>query len=664
MDVFIHFFNGLITCFEPFNLFMMLVGLFVGIIGGMLPGISTVTAIALFIPFTFTMGPAPALIALGAVFTGATYGGANASILINTPGQPGSFATTLDGYQMTRKGKAEQALYAALWGSVYGGIFGSLALLLFFKPLSAVALKFGSESFFWLAIFGLTTIASLFPGNLFKGLLGGVIGLAVGTVGMDVNSGMPRFTFDYFPLMLGLDMVIILIALFSFCQMLVLLEDGEQFIARFEHDPTAFWQPCRRMFLRTRMMLLSSVIGTLVGILPGAGSNIASIMGYNEAKRWDKNPERFGSGDIDGVLVPECSNNASVGGALVPLMSLGIPGSAAAAVLVAGLVAQGLQPGPTMMEKNADIAFAFIAAMIVVNLGIIPVGYVLARLSSKILVVPKLYIIPSVLTLSFIGAYALRNNSFDVTVMVMGGIVSYILLKAKIPPAAIALGLVLSTMIEESLGTTLMRAQALDSVWDLLIFSPMAFCLFALNVVVVLIPFIRKRGRCECEPYQFSLRNIRRFDFWAILGLMAVNLVFINETSKLEGISKVFPQGVFYIMLVLNIIILITILFSPEEDLRNGKMTDISKTFSHSAFVYCAMCIAALPLIPILGFFITMTLGMMAMLLYSCKSSGHTFSAKTLGTFALVTLIVIATQWGCFAGILNVDTPTGIFNLI
>lgn len=664
MDVFGYFFDGLIVCFEPFNLFIMLVGLFVGAIGGMLPGISTVTAIALFIPFTFTMGPAPALISLGAVFAGATYGGANASILINTPGQPGSFATTLDGYQMTKKGKAEQALYAALWGSVYGGIFGGLALLLFFKPLSAVALKFGSESFFWLAVFGLTTIASLFPGNLFKGLLGGVIGLAVGTVGLDVNSGMPRFTFGCFPLMMGLDMVIILIALFSFCQMLVLLEDNEQFIAKFEHDRAAFWLPFRRMFRRTKMMLLSSVIGTLVGILPGAGSNIASIMAYNEAKRWDKNPERFGSGDIDGVLVPECSNNASVGGALVPLMSLGIPGSAAAAVLVAGLVAQGLQPGPTMMEKNADIAFAFIAAMIVVNLGIIPVGYVLARISSKILVVPKLYIIPSVLTLSFIGAYALRNNAFDVAVMVVGGIVSYIFLKARIPPAAIALGLVLSTMIEESLGTTIMRAQALDSVWDLLIFSPMAFCLFALNVVVVLIPFIRKHGRCECEPYQFSLRNLRRFDFWTILGLMALNLVFLNETSRLEGISKVFPQAIFHIMLVLNIIILISILFSPTEDLRNGKMPDITKAFSLNAVVYSALCLAALPLIPVLGFFVAMALCMMAMLLYSRKSSGRAFNAGTLGRFALVTLVVIIAQWGCFVRILHVDAPAGMFNLM
>ena len=664
MEVLGYFFNGLIVCFEPFNLLMMLVGLFVGIIGGMLPGISTVTAIALFIPFTFTMEAAPALISLGAVFAGATYGGANASILINTPGQPGSFATTLDGYQMTKKGKAEEALYAALWGSVYGGIFGGLCLLCFFKPLSAVALKFGSESFFWLAIFGLTTIASLFPGNLFKGLLGGVIGLAIGTVGLDVTTGTPRFCFGYFPLIQGLDMVIILIALFSFCQMLVLLEDKNQFIASFQHDSGAFWRPFFRMFKRTKMMILSSVIGTLVGILPGAGSNIASIMAYNEAQRWDKHPERFGTGEVDGVLAPECSNNASVGGALVPLMSLGIPGSAAAAVLVAGLVAQGLQPGPTMMEKNADIAFAFIAAMIVVNLGIIPVGYVLARLSSKILVVPKLYIIPSVLALSFIGAYALRNSSFDIVVMVIGGIASYIFLKAKIPPAAIALGLVLSTMIEESLGTTIMRAQALDSVWDLLIFSPMAFCLFALNVVVVLIPFIRNRGKCECKPYAFSMRNFLRFDFWTIAGLLILNLVFLNETANIKGIAQVFPKGIFLVMLVLNIIIMLSILFAPEDELGSSRMTHVGRTFTFNAVFYSIACLLALPLIDVLGFYTTMALMMMVMLLFSRRSAGLPFNGKTLGKFVLVTLVVIAAQWACFNEILNVATPAGMFNLI
>ncbi len=664
MEVLGYFFSGLLVCFEPFNLLMMLVGLVVGIIGGMLPGISTVTAIALFLPFTFTMDTAPALIALGAVFAGATYGGANASILINTPGQPGSFATTLDGYQMTRKGKAEEALYSALWGSVYGGIFGGLCLLCFFKPLASVALQFGSEAFFWLGMFALTTIASLFPGNLFKGLLGGAIGLAIGTVGLDITSGNPRFCFGYMPLVQGFDMVIVLIALFSFCQMLVLLEDKEQFIASFKHDPGAFWRPFFRMIKRPKMMLLSSVIGTLVGILPGAGSNIASIMAYNEVQRWDKHPERFGTGDMDGVLAPECSNNASVGGALVPLMSLGIPGSAGAAVLVAGLVAQGLQPGPTIMEKNADIAFAFIAAMIVVNIGIIPVGYLLARISSKVLVVPKLYIIPAVLTLSFIGAYAVRNSSFDVTVMVVGGILSYIVLRAKIPPAAIALGLVLSSMIEEQLGITIMRAHALDSVWDLLLFKPMAFCLFALTVVVAIIPIIRNRGTCECKPYAFSLRNCLRFDFWVMVGIIVMNLVFLNETSKISGISQVFPKGIFLVMLVINIAVVLSILFAPEDELGSSAMSHVGKTFTTKTVFYSAACLLALFLIDVLGFYTTMALMMMVMLLFSRKSAGLPFNGKTLCSFVLVTAVVITAQWACFNKILHVIAPSGMFNLM
>ncbi len=665
LDILGYFFNGLLACFTPFNLLMMVVGLTVGIIGGMLPGISVVTAIALFVPFTFTMPADTALISLGAVFAGSTYGGANASILINTPGQPGSFATTFDGYKLTKKGQAEEALYSALWGSVYGGIFGGLVLLLFFKPLSEMALKFGSESFFWLSIFGLTTLSSLFPGNLFKGLLGAALGLALSTIGLDVNTGVPRFTFGYFPLVQGLDMVILMISLFSFCQMIILLEDREQFIAAFKHNPGAFWMPFRRMFQRTKMMLLSCTIGTLVGILPGAGSNIASIMAYNEAKRWDKHPERFGSGDIDGVLVPESSNNASVGGALVPLMSLGIPGSAGAAVLVAGLVAQGLQPGPQMMEQNADIAFAFIAAMIVVNFGIIPIGYLLARLSSKILVVPKLYIIPSVLTLSFIGAYALRNSGFDVLVMVLGGIAAYVLTKAKIPPAAIALGLVLGSMIEESLGTTLMRANALDSVWDLLIFTPLAFFLFMLNVAVLCIPlwrYIKARRECRIETcaQKFSLNNLRRFDFWVLLVLTGVTLIFLNECGKLTGDSRVFPQVVFSVMLLLCVVILVQILIAPADEITDGKITLVNATTTREALFYMALCVAGYFLMSSLGFYASMTVIMMIMLIYSARGAKYALSAKNLMKFLGVTVIVVFAQWACFNGLLHVATPQGL----
>ena len=423
---------GSLNLLSPINIFVMFLGMTIGIIGGMLPGISVVTTLALFIPFTFSMPTNTALIALGAVFCGATYGGANAAILINTPGQPGSIATTFDGYPMTKQGRAEEGLYTALLASAFGGVVGALLLLLFFEPLSSVALKFGSESFFWMAIFGLTTLAAMSPGNVMKSLLGGCIGLALSTVGLDPADGMPRFTFDVYELVQGLDMVILMTSLFSFSQMLFLLESREGYIAELVRRKGAFMTALRGVWGARKLLTVMSAIGCFIGGLPGAGGSVAAIITYNEAKRWDKNPERYGTGVLEGVAVPEAANNACVGGSLVPLMALGIPGSASAAILMGGLLSQGLTPGPQLLEQNADVAYTFISSLIFVNIVMVLVGYVLVKVCSRILDVPKLVIIPTVITLSILGAYSLRNSMFDVLVLLITGGFSYLFLKANI----------------------------------------------------------------------------------------------------------------------------------------------------------------------------------------------------------------------------------------
>lgn len=477
--------QGFVSALVPENLLVMFIGLLVGIVGGMLPGITTVTAVALFVPFTFSMSPEMALIALGGVFCGAMYGGANAAILINTPGTPGSIATSLDGYPLTRQGRAEEACYVALLASTLGGIFGVVALMLFFEPLSKVALSFGSEAFFWMGLFGLSTLAAMFPGHIAKGLLGGAMGLALGTVGLDPVMGMPRFTFDVFSLVQGLDMVALMIGLFSVSQMFVMLESNETYIVSMARQAHALKRALIAVLRHLRLLGVASAIGTFIGALPGAGGSVAALVSYNEAKRWDKNPDRYGQGAIEGILVPESANNASVGGSLVPLLSLGIPGSAAAAVLAGGLMAQGLTPGPQLMEKNPDIAYAFIVSMILANIGMLFIGYLLVRICTRILDVPKLLIIPAVISISFLGAYALRNSMFDVMLMIVSGAIAYVLLKAHIMPAAIALGLVLGRIIEENLIVTCYRAQAKDSLADLLVFSPMAVCQGGVHVAGV-----------------------------------------------------------------------------------------------------------------------------------------------------------------------------------
>ncbi len=655
--------NGLINCFTPYNFLMILIGITVGIIGGMLPGISPVTAIALFTPFTFTMPADSALISLGAVFTGSTYGGANASILINTPGTPASVATTFDGYPMTKNGKAEEALYGALWASAYGGAFGGIALLLFFKPLCSIGLKFGSESFFWLAIFGLTTLVSMFPGNLFKGILGCLLGLAASTFGLDKVAGIPRFTFDYYPLTMGFDMVVLLIALFSICQMLLLLEDKKAYIAEFVHHPGAFWRAFHGMVRSSKVMLMSSAIGTFIGVLPGAGGNVASIVAYNEAKRWDKTPERFGTGELDGVLAAESSNNACVGGALVPLLSLGIPGSAAAATLMAGLLAQGLQPGPQMLERSPDVAYTFIISLIVVCFVIIPVGYSIARLSVRIIDIPKMFIIPSVITLSFIGTFSLRNSLFDVLVMMAAGIIAYILAKAKIPTSGIALGVVLGQIIEENLNITLIRSRGYDSVSDLLLFSPMAFILILCNIAVLALPFYfewRKNRRFgvthEKKSRSFSALNIRRLDFRVIVVIGLTSLFFVNKSREIGGVSGLYPLYIFGLAAAVSLIICVSTLFTP---LSADHQVEHRETLPANACVCAGISFLGYFLIPLAGFYTTMFLIMMGILLYLRKDIFERLTVKCLMIFASVSILVVLLEYLCFTLLLHVDTPAG-----
>ena len=298
--------RGAASAVLPMNLLVMFIGLVVGIVGGMLPGITTVTAVALFVPFTFSMPPDMALIGLGGVFCGAMYGGANAAILINTPGTPGSIATSLDGYPLVMQGRAEEACYIALIASVLGGIFGTVVLMLFFEPLSVMALKFGSEAFFWMGLFGLSTLAAMFPGNIAKGLLGGAIGLALCTVGLDPVMGMPRFTFGCFDLVQGLDMVALMIGLFSLSQMFVMLESDEKYIVKMERQAHAFKLAVTDILRHLKLLSVASAIGTFIGALPGAGGSVAALVSYNEAKRWDKDPDRYGKGAVlDGMSMEE-----------------------------------------------------------------------------------------------------------------------------------------------------------------------------------------------------------------------------------------------------------------------------------------------------------------------------------------------------------------------
>ena len=417
--------RGAASAVLPMNLLVMFIGLVVGIVGGMLPGITTVTAVALFVPFTFSMPPDMALIGLGGVFCGAMYGGANAAILINTPGTPGSIATSLDGYPLVMQGRAEEACYIALIASVLGGIFGTVVLMLFFEPLSVMALKFGSEAFFWMGLFGLSTLAAMFPGNIAKGLLGGAIGLALCTVGLDPVMGMPRFTFGCFDLVQGLDMVALMIGLFSLSQMFVMLESDEKYIVKMERQAHAFKLAVTDILRHLKLLSVASAIGTFIGALPGAGGSVAALVSYNEAKRWDKDPSRYGKGCIEGVAASESANNAVIGGSLIPMLTLGIPGSAVAAVILGALMAHGIQPGFKIFTASGDLAYTFIMSQFAVNLLMIPVGFVLCRTMARLLSIRLTLVAIGIVVLAYIGAYAISNSLVDIWVVLAFGLVGF-----------------------------------------------------------------------------------------------------------------------------------------------------------------------------------------------------------------------------------------------
>ena len=647
---------GSLNLLDPVNLLVMFVGMAIGIVGGMLPGISVVTTLALFMPFTFSMPADTALIALGAVFCGATYGGANAAILINTPGQPGSIATTFDGYAMTQQGRAEEGLYTALLASAFGGVVGALLLLLFFEPLSGIALKFGSEAFFWMAIFGLTTLAAMSPGNVMKSLLGGCIGLGLSTVGLDPAEGFPRFTFDCYDLVQGLDMVVLMTSLFSFSQMLFLLESGDDYIAELVRRPKAFLTALKGVWACRKLLTLMSCLGCFIGGLPGAGGSVASIITYNEARRWDRNPERWGTGVIEGVAVPEAANNACVGGSLVPLMALGIPGSASAAILMGGLLSQGLTPGPQLLENNADVAYTFISSLIFVNIVMVLVGWVLVKVCSRILDVPKLVIIPTVITLSILGAYSLRNSMFDVLVLLLTGGGAYLCLKARISPASIALGVVLGPIIEEALSTTIMRSYS-SSLPDLLVFSPMSLLFITLSAVSLLVPVYlarRKGGAGSGGSWKPSARNVLRYDFLAALVCTLAGMFFIGESLELTGVAGIFPLVVFSCVAALGLIVL-----AQELGKRAVKADRVNYV---NVVLYFAFAMLTWFLVEPLGFYTALFVCMVIMLCYGTFAvRRHALTAGNAARCLLLGAGITFAEYACFAWLLHVPTPVGLW---
>lgn len=444
----------------------LLAGNVIGIIFGALPGLSALMTVSLLLPFSFVLPPTAGLVLLMSLYTSAIYGGSITAILLHTPGTPASAATALDGYQMTKSGRGLKALGYSTVSSTIGGIMSAVALLFFTPLLSSIALKFGAAEYFLIAIFGMTIIASLSGKSLIKGLISGVFGIVVGSIGMDTMTGYSRFSFGNVYLEAGVSMVPALIGLFSISEILITCEQiAKGNVKRVHID--------ENLSLEGRMLptwpeikaqlgniFRSGVIGTFVGILPGAGAEIGSWVSYNEAKKFSKHPERFGQGSEEGLCASEAANNAVTGGAMIPLLTLGIPGSGTCAVMLGALILHGLVPGRNLFTRYADTTYAIMLGFLLANITMCIVGLILAKRLVRITDVPIHVLTPAILLFSTIGAYAINSRYFDLLIMVAFGLIGYLMRKLNFQPAATVLGIILGPMAEGNLMEARAMAEA------------------------------------------------------------------------------------------------------------------------------------------------------------------------------------------------------------
>ena len=475
----------------------LMVGTVAGIVIGALPGLSASMGVALLLPVTFKLTPVGGIVMLATVYTSATYGGSISAILLHTPGTPGNAATAIEGFKLTQQGKGLKAIGVSTISSVIGGLFGALMLIFLSPPLAKLSLFFSAPEYMFMAIFGLTIIGSMAGDNVAKGLISGAFGLFLGSVGLDFMTGIPRYTFGFLYLENGISMVPAMIGMFSISQVLVSVEEIVKGNKSIVNDSVALLKgsvfPTKEeMKILTPTLIRSSIIGTIIGILPGAGTDIGSWYSYNEAKRWAKKPELIGKGSIEGLCACEAANNAVCGGALIPLITLGIPGSGVAAIMLGGFLIHGLIPGWDLFSRSGNTIYAIMIGYLFANILMGIIGLAIARPVVKVAKVSMIILCPIIVALSAIGSYAINNSAFDVYLMSLFGILGYFMRKTGFGAAPFVLGIILSNMVEANFRRSLVLARGSNVVLYFLS-RPISLVLILLIGLAVCAPFIIKR---------------------------------------------------------------------------------------------------------------------------------------------------------------------------
>ena len=445
------FLNYFDNVFTVYHIALLVGGTFAGIILGALPGLSPTMSVALLIPFTFHMKPESGLILLGAMYTATVAGGAISAILVNVPGAPANIATAMDGHQMAKKGLAREALHYCFISSFVGGIFGVFILIFFTPPLARLSLEFGTTELFWIAILGITIIATIDSKSVVKGLLSGLFGLMLATIGDNPVLGVERFVFtDH--LEGGVNIVVGLIGLFAMPQVLNLMEKyySEKNAVLSSEGHSSLMQSFRFVFSKLKALSIGSFVGSLIGIIPGAGGQIAGLVAYDQTKKVSSNQSNYGKGEPEGIIAAESANNSMVGPSLIPLLTLSIPGSPTAAVLLGGLLIHGIFPGHDIFTTNKEVVWTFIDSLIIAQIFMLIIGLFLSKHSAWIMKVPDNYMAGGILLLAVFGTYSIQNNYSDVLIMFSLGTLMYFGSKAGFSPVPVVLGIILGPMAERN----------------------------------------------------------------------------------------------------------------------------------------------------------------------------------------------------------------------
>ena len=471
--------SGLLFTLE--NIFWINIGVFIGSVFAAIPGLTVILCVILFLPFTYQMTAIPGMMFLLGIYCAGGYGGSVSAILINTPGTPHAAATMLDGHPLSKQGRTKAALKIALYASTFGGVFSALMLLFLGPQVARVAAQLGTAEYFMVCLFGLTIIAGVSGKSMIKGIISACIGLLLSCVGTDPMTGYDRLTFGIGRLYMGLDLAVCLIGLFALVEILAKAElkpDALHLDAkRMEDNGAIAKDEYKRM---VRPVLLSSLIGSLVGIIPGTGASEASWFSYNTAKNMSKHPEEFGHGSVEGIAAAEAANNAVTGATLIPLLTLGIPGDGTVAIMLSALMINGLNPGLSLFTTDGDIMYAIMLGLILVNLFMLLQGKFLTKLFAKVVSIPQEILTPIIVIFCFAGAYSVNKNYFDVSVALVFAIIAWVLRKLEMPAVPILLGMVLGNMTETNFRRALLISNGSPS-----IFFSSVYCIIFLALIVV-----------------------------------------------------------------------------------------------------------------------------------------------------------------------------------